>query len=185
MMQQPGRRQWIAAVAAGLVSFGASGANAPPEIRTLLPGATLSGSSRFRYWGFAVYDASLWVQPGFLALEYERHGFALQLQYLRDFSNADITQRSIAEMSRQSNPTPERRQQWRQWLSAAFPDVSDGDRITGVHRPGAGALFLTNGSQTGMVADADFARRFFGIWLDANTSEPGLRQALLSQPAGT
>jgi hypothetical protein len=178
------RREWITAVAAGLASFGVSAANAPPEIRTLLPDATLSGSTRFRYWGFAVYDASLWVEPGFMARDYDRHGFALQLQYLRDFSNADITRRSIAEMSRQSNPTPERQQQWQQWLSAAFPDVRDGDRITGVHRPGAGALFLTNGRQTGMVPDADFARRFFGIWLDADTSEPALRQALLSQRAG-
>lgn len=185
MTRHPGRRQWIAAVAAGLASFGAPAADVPPEIRTLLPDATLSGSSRFRYWGFAVYDASLWVAPGFLASAYDRHGFALQLQYLRDFSNADITRRSIAEMSRQSNPTPARRQQWQQWLGASFPDVQGGDRITGVHRPGQGALFLTNGRQTGMIADADFARQFFGIWLNADTSEPALRQALLAQQAGT
>ena len=32
----------------------------------------------------------------------------------------------------------------------------------------------------GEVADPEFARLFFGIWLSPNTSEPSLRQALLA-----
>lgn len=32
----------------------------------------------------------------------------------------------------------------------------------------------------GEVADPEFARLFFGIWLSPNTSEPALRQALLA-----
>lgn len=32
----------------------------------------------------------------------------------------------------------------------------------------------------GEIADPEFARLFFGIWLDARTSEPGLRQTLLA-----
>ncbi len=173
------RRQWMAAVAAGLWPIGAS-ADTPPEVRSLMPSALLSGSTRFSYWGFAVYDASLWIQPGFTARDYERHALALQLRYLRDFTNAEITGRSIDEMARQSKPTPERRQQWQQWLVTAFPDVKKGDRITGFHRPGEGALFLTNGRQTGIVPDPEFSRLFFGIWLAAGTSEPALRRSLLS-----
>ncbi len=182
-----GRRQLICAAAAVCWvahSRAQAGTTAPEELQLWLPSAQLSGSTRFRYWGFAVYDASLWVQPGFRPQQFERHDFALQLHYLRDFTNAAITGRSVDEMARQTRPTSARRQQWIEWLQGAFPDVHVGDRITGINRPGVGVLFFTNGRQTGKVSDTSFARLFFGIWLSADTSEPAMRQALLSNTAG-
>lgn len=175
----------VAASALGGVSASASASVAPAEVQALLPTAVLSGSTRFTYWGFAVYDASLWIRPGFRAQAFERHGFALQLRYLRNFTNAAITERSVEEMARQSNPTPELRASWRTSLQGAFPDVRSGDRITGVNRPGEGAVFLTNGQQTGLVQDAAFARLFFGIWLAPDTSEPVMRLALLAGQGGS
>jgi len=179
------RRRALLAVAATLVSTGAGSSEMPADVQAALPSAALSGSTRFTYWGFSVYDASLWVLPGFQALAYERHAFALHLRYLRKFSNASITERSIQEMARQSRPTPERSASWQQWLRDAFPDVRTGDRITGINRPGSGIVFVTNGKQTGMVADAEFARLFFGIWLSPDTSEPAMRLALLAGQAGS
>ena len=179
------RRQAMLVVVASLCATGATANVAPPEVRSALPSAKLSGSSRFTYWGFSVYDASLWVSPGFQAQAFERHPFALHLHYLRDFTNAAITERSLDEMARQTGATSERRALWQQWLRGAFPDVRSGDRITGINRPGEGALFLTNGRQTGNVPDTEFARRFFGIWLSSGTSEPALRTALLSGQAGS
>jgi Chalcone isomerase-like len=179
------RRQALLALAAIGCGSGVFANQAPAEVRAALPAATLSGSIRFTYWGFSVYDASLWVLPGFQAPAFERHPFALHLHYLRNFTNAAITTRSIDEMARQTPPTPERRALWQQWLQGAFPNVRSGDRITGVNRPGEGALFLTNGRQTGWVPDPDFARVFFGIWLANDTSEPAMRQALLTGQAGS
>jgi hypothetical protein len=172
------RRDCLLALA-GAVCLPAARAATPPELAGLLRGVTLLGHKRFTVFGFAVYDASLWVEPGFDAQDYPRHGFALDLLYQRDFSNAAITRRSIDEMERLAPLTDERRQTWKQWLQTAFPDVRKGDRITGIHQPGKGAVFLTNGRQTGRIDDAEFAQRFFGIWLSRNTSEPALRQALL------
>lgn len=174
------RRQSMLAVVATLCATGARASGAPPEVRSVLPSALLSGSTRFTYWGFSVYDASLWVVPGFQAQAFEQHPFALHLHYLRNFTNAAITQRSLNEMARQTSVTPERRALWQQWLHGVFPDVRSGDRITGINRPGEGALFLTNGRQTGAVTDTEFARLFFGIWLASSTSEPAMRTALLS-----
>jgi len=179
------RRQALMAVAATLCSGGAFGNAAPPEVLSLLPAAVFSGSTRFTYWGFSIYDASLWVLTGFQAQAFEQHPFALHLRYLRNFTNAAITERSIDEMARQSSTTGERRAAWQQWLRGAFPDVRTGDRITGINRPGQGAVFLTNGRQTGLVPDPTFARLFFGIWLASDTSEPAMRQALLSSQAGS
>ncbi|MEO8546629.1 MAG: hypothetical protein ABI434_23790, partial [Burkholderiaceae bacterium] len=156
------RRDCVLALAVAACTPGVVIADAPPELAGLLHGVTLLGRKRFTVFGFAVYDASLWVEPGFSAQDYGRHGFALDLLYQRDFSNASITRRSIDEMQRQSPLTDERRQVWETWLRTAFPDVRKGDRITGIHPPGNGAVFLTNGRQTGRIDDPQFARLFFG-----------------------
>ena len=60
--------------------------------------------------------------------------------------------------------------------------MKPGDRLLGVYQPGVGAVFKMGGRVVGEVADAAFARLFFGIWLSPKTSEPALRQALLAQP---
>src|SRR5689334_22352485 len=70
------------------------------EVRRLLPAASAAGQARLTYWGFEVYDASLWVAPGFRAGDFAAHAFALELSYLRAFSAADIARRSIDEMAR-------------------------------------------------------------------------------------
>ena len=49
-----------------------------------------------------------------------------------------------------------------------------------MQRPGQSARFFFNGVLRGEVADAEFTRLFFGIWLSPNTSEPALRKQLLS-----
>jgi hypothetical protein len=64
-------------------------------------------------------------------------------------------------------------------MQRIFPDVKNGDRLTGQHHPGVGASFVYNGQPIGRVEDAEFARRFFGIWLAATTSQPDMRTSLL------
>jgi Chalcone isomerase-like len=155
----------------------------PNELRATVPSATLNGSGRLRVFGFQVYDAALWTAPGFRADDFTQHAFALELSYLRDFSGQDIAKRSVDEMRRLGNFSDAQAEAWQRAMQAAFPDVKKGDRITGVHQPGVGAQFLTNGKLTGEVRDTQFARLFFGIWLSPNTSQPQLRQALLTRAA--
>ena len=173
----------VLALATALLALpGQTGAQ-PQEIRATLPLATLAGQARFTFWGFQVYDASLWVQPGFTAAAYERHAFALELSYLRDFTNEAIAKRSIDEMRRLPGSTEAQLMAWLPLLREAFPDISKGDRIIGIHRPGEGVVFITNGKTTGAILDAEFGRQFFGIWLSVRTSEPRLRGALLGRAA--
>ena len=150
------------------------------EARSPLPSATQAGRSRLTFLGFAVYEATLWVEPGFKVGEYERHVLALEIAYLRDFTNEEITQRSIIEMQRQPGFPTAQRNSWQQALRGAFPNVRKGDRIAGIHNPARGVVFLTNDQQTGLVQDAEFGRFFFGIWLSVHTSEPRLREELLA-----
>ena len=151
--------------------------------RVGLPGAQLAGSAKLTVWGFDIYRASLWVAPGFRPAAYSQHAFALELAYLRKFEGSAITERTMAEMQRQAKVPVEKTRAWRDALMAIFPDVKPGDRITGIHQPGAGTRFLVNGKPKGEIADAEFDRLFFGIWLSDATSEPALRQALLARTA--
>ena len=153
------------------------------SLQELVPSGQASGQGRLRFWGLDVYDASLWVAPGFRQGDFAAHGFALQLNYLRPFTAADIAQRSLEEMRRIEGFSAAQAAAWQSALARLLPDVRTGDRITGVNRPGRPALFLHNARPLGEFGDAQFARLFFGIWLAPQTSEPALRAALLTGTA--
>jgi Chalcone isomerase-like len=153
----------------------------PGELRALLPAGQLAGRAKLSVWGFQIYNASLWVTPGFKSAAFAEHAFALDLAYLRDFSGEDIAKRSMAEMRRQGPVPDEKAAAWERQMREAFPSVRDGDRITGINRPGLGATFLVNGKAARDIRDPEFARVFFGIWLSHASSEPRMRQELLSQ----
>jgi hypothetical protein len=170
-----------ALVAGALFCLQARATPVPQELRAALPTASLSGQAKMTFWGFDVYQATLWVAPGFVDSAYGQSAFALELAYLRDFKGADIARRSIAEMRRQAPLEAATQARWEARMRALFPDVKAGDRITGVHQPGSGAVFWSNGRLLGEIADPAFATLFFGIWLAPQTSEPQLRQALLAQ----
>lgn len=139
----------------------------------------LTGSARLTYWGFDVYQASLWTDAGFRNSEPLQHRFALELRYLRAFKGRDIAKSSIDEMKRLDPFSQEQAERWLRQMQNAFPDVSPGDRITGVNRPGQGARFFFNGKPTPEIADPEFSRLFFGIWFSEKSPKPKIRQALL------
>ncbi len=155
----------------------------PPEVQAELPGAQALGSATLRFLGLAIYEARLWVQSGFNASIYALSPFALELNYFRNLSGALIAERSLKEMRRQGPLSDEREQAWLQAMMRTFPDVKAGDRITGLHTPGAGARFWFNGQIRPALNDPDFSRIFFGIWLSDATSEPQMRSQLLRRGA--
>ena len=154
---------------------------APAPIRATLPSARLAGEGALHWLGLRIYDARLWVGPR--GLDPERIGtdaFALEISYARSLSGAAIAERSAAEIARLDLAATEgQRIGWLERMGAIFPDVRAGDRIAGVFDPRAGTRFFLNDRPIGSVADPAFARAFFGIWLDARTAAPQLREALL------
>lgn len=159
---------------------GAAAAVAESSAAAPLSGVRLVGQGTLRFLGFEVYRARLWVAPGFDARHYSAQPLALELTYHRSFTAADIAKRSLEEMRRVGSFTPQQATRWQQALQAALPDVKPGDRLLGIHQPSTGAVFKVAGRVVGEVADAEFSRLFFGIWLSPQTSELGLRQELLA-----
>ena len=155
-------------------------ASAQGSDATPLPGTVLAGQGTMRFFGLEVYQARLWVSPGFAPERYADQPLALALTYQRNFTAEAIAKRSIEEMRRVGSFTPQQATRWQQALQAALPDVKPGDRLLGLYQPGAGAVFKMGGRVVGEVADAEFSRLFFGIWLSPQTSEPGLRQELIA-----
>lgn len=149
-----------------------------PEVAAL-SGVVPTAPVRLRVWGFEVYDARLWMPVGFRHSQYAQYSFALELQYLRRLEGAAIASRSIDEMRRVGSFTDAQAQSWLAAMRELFPNVSAGERITGVNLPGVGAEFWVNGQRVGAVNDLAFARLFFGIWLDERSSEPKMRAQLL------
>jgi hypothetical protein len=185
-LTSPQRRTVLLLAGAALLGAGraVSASTPPPEVAEALPQARLQGSGRLRFLGLRVYDARLWVAgppvadtpDGWHALP-----LALELQYLRRLVGRQIAERSLEEMRRQAEIAPADAERWLAAMKQIFPDVVDGDRLTGLHLPGQGLRFLFNGQLRGEVMEPAFARLFLGIWLSPRTSEPALRAALLGR----
>ncbi|HCL86683.1 MAG TPA: hypothetical protein DIC45_09360 [Comamonadaceae bacterium] len=156
---------------------------APAAVRQTLADAAVSGQGELRFLGLHVYDARLWVAPGFEAETFERHPLALELRYYRAFRGAVIAQRSLEEIHQQARVAPAQAQHWDPLLAQVLPDVQAGDVLTGLYLPGQGLQLWRGDQRLGSVEDAELARRFFGIWLSPRTSQPALRRALLGQQA--
>jgi hypothetical protein len=167
----------------GLLASGSGQAQTtlPAELAPQLPGAQWAGSTRLRFFGFDVYDAQLWVAPGFRASTYALHPLALELTYLRALAGKDIAARSLKEMRGLDKISPEQETRWLAAMESALPDVKSGDRIAGLHHPTQGAHFWFNGQPRAWVKDPAFSRLFFGIWLAESTSQPALRAELLAR----
>ena len=151
----------------------------PASMEGMAAPLALRGQSRYSYFGFDVYDASLWVAPDFQPEQHEKQLLALELHYLRAFQAKDIAKRSLQEMRRAGALTAAQETHWMAAMQRVFPNVRRGDRLLGLHRPGQSAEFWLNGHKRGEIQDPEFARLFFGIWLSPKTSAPALRQALI------
>jgi len=173
------RRALLAALA-GLGATSSRANIAPlPELADGLPGARLQGEGRMVHFGLHICDIRLWVTDGFSAEAFAQRPLAIEIDYARALSGQRIAERSLDEMQRITPLSPGQRAAWLAAMQQAFPDIARGERLTGLHRPGEGARFFHNGRLRAELADADFARAFFSIWLSPKTSEPRLRLSLL------
>ncbi len=160
---------------AGLLGLALPAQAASPELADL----RLQGQGQLRYFGLLIYAARLWVREPVDAKNWTTQTLALELEYARNLSGKEIAKRSLVEMRRQAEISSAKASQWLAEMEAAFPDVQAGDRISGLQEPGSAVRFFVNGRPQRRIADAEFGRFFFGIWLAPQSSEPALRQLLL------
>lgn len=151
----------------------------PPAIAALAPSLRPQGGGELTFLGLAIYEGWYWSPVRGFSLE---HPLALDLHYKRNLEGQAIATRSVDEIAKLGLGTPEQRGRWGEAMRRLFPDVTKGDRLTGVSLPPGTARFFHNGRSIGEIDDRDFARAFFGIWLDPRTSRPEYRRRLLGEP---
>jgi hypothetical protein len=152
------------------------------------------GESRFKVMFFKVYDAKLAVSK-LLSNKQQNNEqaqnegtykewkqdtpFALSLTYLRDFEGEDIASRSVDEMRDIGYTDEVLLAKWFEQMRSVFPNVKEGENITGVFDKNKHTHFYHEGKLIGSIDDKMFGESFFGIWLNEKTSEPKMRKQLL------
>jgi hypothetical protein len=172
------RRAFAAALAlfAALALAQGAAQSLPAMVRAEDPGLKLLGEGRLRWFGLHVYDSSLWVPDGKWSFD---RPFALDIRYAMNIKGHDLTEKSVEEMKRLGYTDPDKLARWAAAMDRVFPDIKPGDRLVGLNVPGKAARFYSQDRFLGEVADPEFARAFFSIWLAPGTSEPRLRAQLL------
>ena len=150
-------------------------AKEPPHIKSMMGQVQLQGLGRLNFWGFHVYDANL-----YRGATKDSQEFALELQYQRAFSGEAIANRTAQEM-KNLGVADTQAAAWGKELASIFPNVEPGQTISAVYTPKQGTSFFYEGKKISQIQWADFAKAFFGIWLDSKTSAPKLRADLLGQ----
>lgn len=146
----------------------------------LLPDLKPLGKGEMRWFGFKLYDASLWVTGRDFSPD---GGFALSIRYARSFEGAELADASIDEIRRLGERDKAKLARWKAALTRVFPDVKEDDVITGVKMPDGSSRFFHQGRELPSIEDKALSDAFFAIWLDERTREPKLRVRLLAGPA--
>ncbi len=173
-------RLGLVALLALLLPLTASAQSAPAYVKQTLPEAALVGQGLYRWFGLSVYKARLWGDKARVtASGWQSNSFALELEYTRTLYGEKIAIASIDEIKKLGVGSVAQHEQWLNEMKKIFPDVNEGQQLTGVFTPGQASRFFFDGKPIGDIADPDFGPAFFGIWLHPKTTAPKLRQALL------
>ncbi len=151
----------------------------PAAVAQDVPGLSARGEGTMRFFGLKVYDVTLWT----LMKPFAHHEpFALELVYDMSLNGRDIAERSVKEMRGQGHADEAKLKRWGEEMAKVFPDIKKGDALIGVSIPGKEARFYNREKFIATIADAEFAKAFFDIWLSEKTSAPQVRVKLLGTP---
>jgi hypothetical protein len=141
-------------------------------------GLNVLGEGVLRWFGFKVYEARLWTPKKAHSAD---DVFALELVYDLSLQGKKIAERSVDEMRKQGGHDEATLKKWSDEMARIFPDIKKGESLIGVSIPGKEARFYSRDKLLAIVADPQFAKAFFDIWLSDKTSEPKLREKLLGR----
>lgn len=146
-----------------------------------VPHAKMNGDAELRRYGKPVYAAALYVNPdSFSPDDLTREPFAIDLAYQKVCTGKTVASNIASEMRDMGAGSSAQRKDWNAQLVHLLPDFAVNDHLTVVFTPGQGTGFFRNGEKIGDITGNNFARAFFGIWLNTKSTMPGVRQGLLN-----
>jgi hypothetical protein len=108
----------------------------------------------------------------------------LILQFVRDVGADDIKKgwdEGFAKNSKEQLPALKDRISM---LNGWMADMKTGQRLTFIHKPGAGIQVDVNGAVKGTIKGDDFAKAFLSIWLGPEPPNPEIKAGLLGGACG-
>ena len=142
------------------------------------------GTGTIRWFGFTIYDASLWTASGdFKNLTYSLP-VALHITYQKNIKSSALANRTVKEWKQLNIYSASERQRWEQRLTAIWPSVKPGDSITTLVTVSKQTQFYYNKELIKTIKDPEFGVALLSIWLHPNTSQPELRRKLIGHREG-
>lgn len=135
------------------------------------------GTAEMRWLMFPLYQIALKTPNG----KYQQNSYpkVLDITYRRSIEKRHLISATDQQWQRLGLPQSQR-QQWTQQLNNIWPSVKPGDQLAFQVNADGKNTFIYNGRNIGGVADQQFGESFLSIWLSPNTSQPGIRQRLIS-----
>jgi len=103
----------------------------------------------------------------------------LILQFVRDVGASDLSKGWDEGFEKNAKSQLPALKQRIDAFKAMTPDVTSGNQLSMLHKPGTGVLVAVNGKPKGTITGDDFARALFAIWLGAKPPNAGLKAGLL------
>jgi hypothetical protein len=170
-------RKAVIALAACLALPGTASAaqSAPLEIA---PDLQQVGQAEFSYLFWDIFDARLFASGDSFSWQAP---FALSLQYRREFSAKELTDKSIEIMGRVTDWSGADLVEFQAVLAPCMASVRDGDRFTAVGPDADTAVLYLNGKERCKLEKPGIRRDYFSIWLSPKSDFPDEARKLLSQ----
>lgn len=142
------------------------------------------GAGELRWFGFAIYEASLWTTTGRYSGFGPGETVALSLGYQRAFTRDELVRVTETAWRKLGQPAESQRDRWLAELRRQWTDVAPGHNVTTVVLPGGPTRFYDQRGRFAEVDDPAFGPAFLAIWLDPRSVVGDLRIQLLgTQPA--
>lgn len=139
--------------------------------------ANLVGESRLTWLVWDVYDAALYTSG---ARFNPSTPFMLELTYLRPLDGASVANKTIEEMQRFGHRNATQTARWKTLMTRWFADIDRNTKLAAMRNTDGSTTFIRDGKTVlGTVAEPEFGRLFFDIWLSERTLRPDLRAELL------
>jgi hypothetical protein len=144
----------------------------------------LLGESIYNWAWVQLYTARLWAPSRVTSMEQLwQTPFALSLTYDINILPEKLASVSLDKMQEQEAIPKETAAQWQQQLAKLFPEITKGTTLIGLYNPKGSMQLYRDGQLLGEITEAQFAQRFFEIWLHPRTTYPKNRLELLGWKA--
>ncbi|KPJ95669.1 MAG: hypothetical protein AMJ55_03360 [Gammaproteobacteria bacterium SG8_15] len=142
------------------------------------------GTGTIRWFGFTIYDASLWTGNGSFSNLEDSLPVALHITYRKNIKSSALAARTKEEWERLEIYSPVERGKWEKQLTDIWPSVKPGDSITTLVTNDRRTHFYYNNELINSIDDPEFGIALLSIWLHPDTSQPALRSKLIGQRDG-